>query len=204
VNDHDEQHSHDTGRLEAFSDGVFAIAITLLIIEVSVPHVEEGGDLGQALRDQWPSYFGYVVSFIFIGVTWINHREVFHDIAETDHTVNVLNMFLLLCIAFVPFPTAVLAEYLQDEDQLRPAVQALGATFLVAAIFYNAIWRYASSDRRLLNSWVSDTRIRKRNRNYLLGPVLYGAAIPLAFISPWISLAIIGGLAVLFLIPPPE
>jgi hypothetical protein len=116
--DLDTAHHYETGRLEAFSDGVFAIAITLLVLEIAVPHVEHDASLTNALLDLWPSYFGYAVSFITIGVMWINHHHMFKDIERVDHGLLALNLLLLICISFVPFPTAVLAEYV-GEDEFR-------------------------------------------------------------------------------------
>ena len=107
---HEREYHSDTTRLEALSDGVFAIAMTLLVIEIGVPHVDAGQGLGDALLDMWPSYFGYAVGFMTIGVMWANHHQMFKDIERADHMVTVLNLVLLLGIAFVPFPTAVLAE----------------------------------------------------------------------------------------------
>ena len=103
---------NDMGRIEAFSDGVFAIAITLLVIEIGVPHIQgEGTTLSHALLEQWPSYLGYAISFLQIGVIWANHHNRFRFIARSDHILLFLNILFLMCVAFIPFPTALLAEY---------------------------------------------------------------------------------------------
>jgi uncharacterized membrane protein len=200
----EQDHIHDTGRIEAFSDGVFAIAITLLVIEIAVPEIHNGESLAEGLRDNWPSYLGYVVSFITIGVMWINHNHVFHDIARTDYTLKILNLLLLMSISFVPFTTAVLAEYMREDEQQTAAVLAYGATFTVNAILFNALWLYVSRTPGMLEKVVSETRVRSRTRRYLAGPLLYGITIPLAFIEPWISIGIYMALVVFYLIPPPE
>jgi uncharacterized membrane protein len=202
--DPDAAHHYDTARLEAFSDGVFAIAITLLIIEIGVPHVEGSESLPEALARLWPSYFGYVLSFVTIGIMWANHHGVFKDIDRVDHTLIVLNLLLLMAIAFLPFPTAVLADYLRDADYALPATLTYGATLTVIAVFFNAMWLYASRGRRLIDEHVSDARLRSRTRRYLFGPLLYGVTIPLAFTSVWISLGIITALALLYLLPSPD
>jgi len=194
-------HHTDTQRLEAFSDGVFAIAITLLIIEIGVPHVEAEGSLTQALLDLWPSYVGYVVSFLTIGVMWVNHHHMFKDIDRCDHTLLVLNMLLLLGIAFVPFPTAVVAEYVREGRHELEAALTYGGTFVVIAIVFDAFWLYASRDRRLIDPHVSDARLRSRTLRYLPGPLLYAVALPLAFVSPWITLGWYAALAVFWLLP---
>jgi len=104
-----------TSRLEAFSDGVFAIAVTLLIIEVHVPQRAHAESLGHELLRIWPSYLGYLTSFLTIGVMWINHHHVFSLIVRADRTMLLLNTVLLMLIAFVPFPTAVLAQFVETE-----------------------------------------------------------------------------------------
>ena len=109
----------EKGRLEAFSDGVFAIAITLLVLEIVVPHVEEPGELGQALLDLWPSYLAYATSFLTIGIMWINHHTVFRQLGEVDHRFLFINLGLLMCISFVPFPTTLLADLL-DQAKRSP------------------------------------------------------------------------------------
>jgi uncharacterized membrane protein len=97
-------------RLEAFSDGVFAIVMTLLVIEIRPPEVEEGGSLGQALWDLWPNYAGYLVSFLVIGMMWLNHHRIFEQVRAVDSPLLLLNLILLLWTALLPFPTAVMAE----------------------------------------------------------------------------------------------
>ena len=195
------EHHFNTNRLEAFSDGVFAIAITLLIIEVGVPSVEEGHSLFDALWEQWPSYFGFALSFIAIGIMWMNHHTMFRDIERTDHTLVVLNVLLLMTISFLPFPTAVLAEYLREADHRLDATLLYGGTLVVNAVFFNALWLYASRGRRLIDHHVSDERVRQRTYRFLFGPTLYGLSLVLALISPWIALWIYVGLALLYLVP---
>lgn len=197
----DPSHHSDTVRLEAFSDGVFAIAITLLIIEIGVPHPPPGESLGYALRQLWPSYFGYVVSFLTIGVMWINHHGMFKDIGRVDHSMLVLNLLLLLGIAFVPFPTAVVAEYMRDDESARAATLAYGATFTMIAVVFNAMWLYAARGRRLIDEHISDQRVRSRTLRYLPGTPLYAAGIAIALVSTWAALAWWGLLAVFFLLP---
>ena len=109
----------EKSRLEAFSDGVFAIAITLLVLEIVVPHIEEHGDLGQALLDLWPSYLAYATSFLTIGIMWINHHTVFRQLGEVDHRFLFINLGLLMCISFVPFPTTLLADYAWGGERYR-------------------------------------------------------------------------------------
>ena len=200
----DSAHHSDTARVEAFSDGVFAIAITLLIIEIGVPHVDDGRGLGHELRQLWPSYFGYALSFITIGIMWSNHRGMFKDIERVDHMLVVSNLLLLMCISFIPFTTAVLAEYMTDDDQALAATLAYGATFTITAVFFQAVWLRARIGRRLIDEHVSDERLRTRTVRYLPGPFLYGAGLPIAFVNTWAAIGLWVALAVLYLLPLPE
>ena len=133
----------EKSRLEAFSDGVFAIAITLLVLEIVVPHIEEHGDLGQALLDLWPSYLAYATSFLTIGIMWINHHTVFRQLGETDHRFLFINLGLLMCISFVPFPTTLLADYAWGGNG-EAAALAYGITLTITALFFTLLWRYAA------------------------------------------------------------
>ncbi|HEX6679532.1 MAG TPA: TMEM175 family protein, partial [Gaiellaceae bacterium] len=177
-----------TTRLEAFSDGVFAIAITLLIIEVHVPGHEHAETLGHELLRLWPSYLGYLTSFLTIGVMWINHHYVFELIARVDRTMLLLNTLLLMMIAFVPFPTAVLAQFVET-DGARAAAFLYGATLTLTALAFLAWWGYASAGRRLIDEAVPDDTVDDVTRSYLPGSLLYGGAALLAFVEPWASAA---------------
>ncbi len=201
---HDPEEHANTGRLEAFSDGVFAIAITLLVLEIGVPHVRAGESLPDALRHLWPSYFGYAVSFLTIGVMWVNHHAMFKDIDRQDHTLLVLNLLLLMSISFLPFPTAVIAVNIRDEHGRLAATLAYGTTFTIIAMAFDAMWLYAVAGRRLIDEHVSDARLTSRTKRYLPGPLMYGITLPLAFISPWISLALYAAYAIFWLLPMPD
>ena len=193
----------ETARIEAFSDGVFAIAITLLVLELHVPAVHEGG-LRAALLAQWPSYFGFLTSFATIGIMWLNHHRLFHLIRRVDHTLLLLNVLLLLGVTLVPFPTAVMAEHLGHPDE-RLAAGFYSATFVYVAVIFNLLWRYAASARRrppLLRVAHDDAEVRAVHRQYLAGPVVYLATFALAF---WNAPASVAGnllLALWFLLPP--
>jgi uncharacterized membrane protein len=191
---------HDTGRIEAFSDGVFAIAITLLIIEVGVPGREHAATLGHELLRLWPSYLGYLTSFLTIGVMWINHHYVFSLIDRVDRTMLLLNTFLLLMIAFVPFPTAVLAQFIET-DGARAAAVLYGATLTLTAINFFAWWRYASTNRRLIAPEISDDTIDDVTRAYVPGTFLYGGAMLVAFVEPWVSAGLYLAIALFYALP---
>jgi uncharacterized membrane protein len=176
----------DTNRLEAFSDGVFAIAITLLILEIKVPH--PGTSLGRELINLWPSYFAYAVSFIVIGAIWINHHAMFDHIVQVDHKLLLLNTLHLMFIAFLPFPTAVLSLALHNRVDEPVATLFYGGTLTVIGVFVTAMWCYASHEHRLLGENISRDEARWNGRRFLVGPVVYGVASLVALMVPWVAL----------------
>jgi uncharacterized membrane protein len=196
---------NDTGRIEAFSDGVFAIAITLLVIEIGVPHVEgTGTTLFGALIEQWPSYLGYAISFLQIGVIWANHHNRFRYIARSDHLLLFLNILFLMCVAFIPFPTALVAEYLQGSGAERTVAGAVYAgTLTVTAVFFTLLWLYAAVNYRLVDRNLDPGRLRAMTRRYVFGMVVYLVTFALAFVNVAASLTLIVILALLFVLPEP-
>jgi uncharacterized membrane protein len=197
---------NDTGRIEAFSDGVFAIAITLLIIEIGVPHLEDeppGTTLPQALVGLWPSYLGYVISFLQIGVIWANHHNRFRFIERSDHGLLFLNILFLMCVAFIPFPTALLAEYLESTASERETAGVIYAgTLAVTAVFFTLLWLYAAANR-LVDRNLDSSLVRAMTRRYLLGTVAYLLVFVLAYVNVAASLILIVILALLFVLPEP-
>jgi uncharacterized membrane protein len=189
----------DTNRLEAFSDGVFAIAITLLVLEIKVPH--SGTALGRELLSLWPSYFAYAISFIVIGAIWINHHAMFDHIVRVDHKLLLLNTFHLMFIAFLPFPTAVLAQALHNGADEPLATSFYGCTLTVIGVFVTAMWYYAAHEHRLLSENISRGEARRNGRRFLVGPVCYSIATIVALIAPWLALTIYIALNVFFLGP---
>lgn len=189
----------ETGRLEAFSDGIFAVAITLLVLEIKIPPADTP-DLGLMVLAQWPSFLAYFISFMTILIMWINHHAIFRLVHRTNHTFQVLNGLLLMAITFVNYPTAVLAEHIQATarpDQIFAAAFYSG-TFVVISIFYQALWYYASSKRRLLSRSADPALVATIHKQYRFGPLLYVVAFGLAFVNVWASVAVNGGLAVYF------
>jgi uncharacterized membrane protein len=180
-----------TNRLEAFADGVFAIAATLLIIEIRLP----GEDVGEGLRDLWPSYFAYALSFLSIGIMWVNHHVVLSFTREADRAFLFINLFLLMSIAFVPFPTALYAEHL-GHDGAREAALAYGLTFVVIASFFQLFWQYAR--RRLLRPDADRREVSGINRSYLPGVPLYMGATLVGLISPTAALAVFAAIALVY------
>jgi uncharacterized membrane protein len=186
-------------RTEAFSDGVFAIAITLLIIEVRPPDSEAGG-LARDLANQWPSYAAYVVSFAIIGIIWVNHHDIFERITTVDRPLLFLNLLLLLTVAFLPFPTALLGEYIRKGDNAHIAAAVYGSNMTLIGLAFIAIWTYLARVPSLLAREVGTEGALRARRAAAIGPVLYGLSIPLAFVSPVACLIVYGALALYFAI----
>ena len=189
----------ETARIEAFSDGIFAIAITLLILEIKIPHQNEQGRLGAALLRQWPSYLAFLLSFAYIGVMWVNHHRMFNHIKQANDVLLVLNLFLMLGISVVPFPTAVLAEHLGGPEE-RTAAIVYNATFFVIAIAFNLLWQYAVR-KGLLHDHVLNSAANI-SRQYAVGPVMYAGCLLLAWFSVRASVAANVALALFFALPP--
>ena len=189
----------ETNRLEAFSDGVFAIAITLLVLEIKVP--PPGTALGAELLHLWPSYLAYVVSFLVIGAIWINHHAMFHHIVRVDGTLLLLNVLHLMLIAFLPFPTAVLAEAFHRGTDEPIAAAFYGGILTIIGIFVNLMWRYAARGGGLLSPHITATKIRKLNRQFLVGPTVYAIATLIALVMPWLAVLIFVFLNLFYLWP---
>ncbi|MEC5193129.1 MULTISPECIES: TMEM175 family protein [unclassified Arthrobacter] len=191
----------DTGRLEAFSDGVFAIAITLLVIDINVP--ETPGTLAHRLAAEWPSYLGFAISFAMIGIMWLNHHQMLREIRAADHGLVVTNLALLATVTVIPFPTKVLGDQLArgtyDDQRTAAVLYALG--FLAFALAINAMWLWAAHHRRLIKPDTPDYRVTGRTRRNALGVPAFATAALLALVSPQASLALDGLLAVFYLIP---
>ena len=189
---------NETVRIEAFSDGVFAIAITLLVLGINVPKARElgaGGSLGSMLLNQWPHYLAFATSFITIFTQWVNHHRLFSFIKGTDHAFLYWNGLLLLFITFLPFPTALLAEYLLHPD--APVAGAVFAgTYGAIAFAFKGLWHHASKNGRLLAENVDDREIRQITMQYRYGPLMYLAAFALSFVSVGLSVGLCLCLAV--------
>jgi uncharacterized membrane protein len=192
----------ETSRLEAFSDGVFAIAMTLLVLDLKVPPAGDasGAALWPALLRQWPAYLAFVTSFATIGIMWINHHLNFTLVRRTDHTLLVLNGLLLLGITFLPFPTALAAVYVGQGVRTAGAVYT--GTMLFIAVWWNLLWRYASSPAAGLLGPGADRRlVAAITRAYNGGLLAYAAAFGLAFARPLAGLVMCGLLALYFALP---
>lgn len=188
----------ETSRVEAFSDGVFAIAITLLILEIKIPNAGSG-PLSNYLLHQWPSYLAFLISFAFIGVMWINHHRLFTQIKRADNALLIYNLLLLLGVCIVPFPTAVLAAYLSTGDR-RIAGVLFNVTYILIAFFFNILWRYAGRARLLDEK--SQAAAHAISAQYAYGPLFYVGCALVGWFSVVTSLALQVALAIFFAMPP--
>lgn len=176
-------------RLEAFSDGVFAVAATLLVVNIAAPSPGQG-PLWDALRHQWPSFAAYAVSFLIIGIIWVNHHGLFHRIAHVDRPLLFLNVFLLLDVVFIPFPTRLLSEYLQAGPDSHVAAAVYSATMLVMAIGMSLIWGYAVYHPDLLEDRLDPQVARSTLPRFSSGTLVYAGTIGVAFISASLCLTV--------------
>jgi TMEM175 potassium channel family protein len=188
----------ETSRAEAFSDGVFAIAITLLILAVGIEQALAEGDLGQQLLDLWPAYVAYAVSFLTIGIMWVNHHTLFRQFARVDRPLLLLNLILLMLISFVPFPTRVVAEHARSADDRQAAALLYGSTMTITAILFFSVWIYGS--RKLLRPDADRREVTGITRSYLPGAPTYATATLIAFVSSTASLIMFGAIAIFYAI----
>ena len=187
-------------RLEAFSDGVFAIAITLLVIELHAPaELEPGETLAHALWLEWPSYVAYLVSFLTIGVIWLNHHRVFTQVARVDGPLLVLNLNLLLWTALIPFPTSVVADYLgQGGEPAKTAVALYSGVFVLMGMSFGALFLWITHDARLLDRLPPPEVVRAARLRFTLGLAVYLLALALSFVWPPLALALHAAMALYY------
>ena len=186
-------------RLEAFSDGVFAIAITLLVIEIRPPELEEGETLAHGLWELWPNYLGYLLSFLVLGVMWLNHHRIFEPARRIDGVVLVLNLNLLLWAVLIPFPTAVVADFLRDGgDDAETAVALYGGVILLAAIGFTALF-VGITRPAIVDELPPPEVVRAARLRFGVGVGVYAVAFALSWLSPAVALAAHGTMAVYYL-----
>ncbi len=192
-------------RIEAFSDGVFSIIITLLVLDLHVPRLTalHGAPLAAVLLDQWPVYVAFMLSFLQVGVIWANHHSMFHYIHRTDHGLLVYNLLLLLCVAVLPFTTAILSEYIRGDDaQRRIAAQIYSGALVAVGVAFNVVWQHALN-ARLVHPHSDRHRLYALRRHWLLAPVLYAVAFGLAFVNVYVSVTMYAVLLFYYALPGP-
>ena len=172
-------------RLNAFSDGVFAIAITLLALDLRLPelHHPTSSQIAQSIRDQLPNILSFVLSFLLIGRYWIVHHNFFQTLRRYDNGLLWLNLLFLMSVVFMPFPTSVLADY---GDQ-NAGVVFYAASLTVVGLLQAALYYYASKDHRLIDSAVEKRKVQYGTRVSLMIPIVFLTSIPVAFYSPTLA-----------------
>jgi uncharacterized membrane protein len=191
-----------TSCLESFSDGVIAVAITLLVLDIHVPEVGSHASLLHALAQGWPHYAAYAVSFLTIGIIWINHHAMITRLERADHSILILNLLLLMTIALLPFATELMAAYLRADHGQNLAAGLYAGAFLLMALAFSALNRHILLDRaHMLSSELPLAERRRILSRSASGLPPYVLATILAVVSPYITLAICGALAVFYALP---
>jgi uncharacterized membrane protein len=191
---------NETARIEAFSDGIFSIAATLLVLELK--HPPANLPFWQGVLSIWPGYVSFVLSFFFIGIMWINHHRLFVHIKKSDDLLMAVNLLLLLGVVFVPYPTSLMASSitLLDSAYSRDVAIFYNAGYLAIALLFNLLW-FVCRKRKLLENNLDNAKIRDVTRRYALGPFFYGACLLMTWWSVRLSLAMNAALAIYFLVP---
>jgi uncharacterized membrane protein len=173
-----------TSRVEGFTDGVLAIAITLLVLQLGVDN--RGGTLAHRLAHQWPLFLSYFISFMNIGTVWLNHHKIVSRLSHVDHTFLVLNLLLLMVVSLLPFPTRVVGQALAGETQAdqRTAALLYAGTFFAASIAFLALWRWAANGRRLIKPEVPEQLNRVRTLRFVLAIPMFAIPCGLALWNP--------------------
>lgn len=187
-----------TARLEAFSDGVFSIAATLLVLNLNVPGGSQG--LGAALLGQWPSYATYVVSFGTIGIIWVNHHSLSAQVRYVDRVLLFLNLLLLMVVSVIPFPTSVLAHYVSTDGDSHVAAALYGGVMVVMSLAFSLLWLHITRGP-LLHEHMDSQRARQEGRLFSVGLAAYVAGIALAVVSAQLSLLLYALTAVFYVFP---
>ncbi len=190
----------DTDRTEAFSDGVFAIAITLLVLDLSVSQ-SELDDLWRGIAHQWPAYLGYATSFITIGGIWMAHHSIFSRLRFANSGVMRINLALVMAVAFLPFPTRLMAEALRHSQSAeRVAVIFYGAALLAISLLFSALWGVVSRDRNLLRADVSEAEVKAIGRASAPNVGFYVLATVVAIVTPKVAAFVFLVVAVLSIV----
>jgi uncharacterized membrane protein len=177
-----------TNRLEAFSDGVFAVAITLLVLEIDVPG---GENLWHHLKEEWPSFAAFAVSFWVIGIIWVNHHGVIDHLRRADRGVLYLNLLVLMTVVFIPFSTELFAIHLKSGADEKVAAIVYSSSFLAMGVSFGLLWTYVTNHREALGVSLTDEEVRSTRRSFLIGNPIYALAFAMSFVSPAAVLAIV-------------
>jgi uncharacterized membrane protein len=194
---HSHEHEKETTRLETFSDAIFAIALTLLVLDIKIPEAISNSDMWVQIWQEWPIFLSYFLSFLIILIMWVNHHHLFRHIRKVDNPFLYINGLLLMFISLTPFPTSLLAEGIKNGTAGTAAIIYCGNAVLIGSLFF-ALWKYASCDNRLLDEHTSPKVIAGINKQYRFGPLLYIVAFIISFWSVSISIGLCLVLALFF------
>jgi uncharacterized membrane protein len=196
---HENREAQTTARTEAFSDGVFAFAITLLVLNLHDP-ADPATPLAQALIDEWPSFFALVTSFVTVLVMWLNHHNMFSHIGRVDRRLMLMNGLLLLFVVLTPFTTLIVSDHIRTPADAGTSAALYSGNFLLIAVAWNVLWRYCAKDRRLLAEDVTDEEASTITRQYRVAPIGSVVAIVVSFISGLASVAVVLAIAAFYAI----
>jgi uncharacterized membrane protein len=185
-----------TNRLEAFSDGVFAVAITLLVLEINVPG---GENLWHDLKEEWPSFASFFVSFWVIGIIWVNHHGLIDHLKRINRPVLYLNLLVLMTVVFIPFSTALMADHLKSGADEKVAALVYALAFFAMGIAFNLFWTYVVRHRAELGVEIPDEEVRRVSLGFMIGSPMYAVSVIMAFISPAVVLIIIAASTVYYM-----
>lgn len=186
----------ETGRIEGFSDGVFAIAITLLVLDLHVPEkdsIRSGNELLLFIKGQWPTFLAFILSFFSIFIMWVNHHKIFKQIYSRTTGIMFANGLILFLVSAVSYPTALLAQYF-DGEASSVVVAIYTGIFVLINLAFNLLWYQASRNKKHLRPGISDAAVLKIHNNYLYGLPIYLIALLFSFWIPSVALMIILGL----------
>lgn len=188
--------TNETGRIEAFSDGVFSIAATLLVLELKPP--PPGGSFWLGILSQWPGFTAFLLSFLFIGIMWINHHRLFTHVRRSDDMLLLSNLLLLLGVVWIPYPTLVMAQAV-SKGAFRDAALLYNGSYLAIALLFNLLLSTAIHRGLVDREYAAVRHIAK---SYLIGPSMYALCLAITWWNVPVSLAINGGMALYFLLSP--
>ncbi len=187
-------------RVETFSDGVFAIAITLLVLTIAQP--ADYLHLRHQLLERWPSLAAYAVTFLVIGIMWVNHHTIFSHLQRIDRGLFYWNLLLLMTIVFLPYPTEVFGEALRRGEGATTAAVLYSVTMTVNALMWSGLWLHASRGRRLLHDDFPESQRVVSTLLFTGGTLLYLVSIGVAFLNAYLCLAFHGALALYYAFDP--
>ncbi len=194
------------GRVEAFSDGVFAVAITLLVLGITLSRPAGHGHLWSALGELKYQYAAYAISFLTIGIMWVNHHNLMTNVITVDHALLYRNLLLLGVVCFIPFPTGILSEYVhgQDGSNMRAAIGLYGLTLIALSAAFTLLWIHVYRTPAIRAPWITQPDIRTDMMRSGGSVLVYIAATALTPVAPWVTLIIFAVLVVVFAVARPR